>query len=96
MPRYLDRRAHAGYKAALRARADDLARWKGWLEAGSCLRRDDGARWRAPDAAGDPVDPACMKALAPLATDPALPAGARAAVTSWLDATYEIRRRRPW
>jgi hypothetical protein len=87
VPRYLDRRANARYRAAVRSRADDLVRWKGWLETSSCLRRDDGARWLpGSDAAGDPVDPACMKALAPLATDPALPAGARAAVASWLEA----------
>ena len=62
LPRYFDRHARTKYKAALAARADDLVRWKGWLETGSCLRHDDGARWFATldkltGAPGDPGDP---------------------------------------
>jgi hypothetical protein len=99
LPRYFDRHARTKYKAALAARADDLVRWKAWLETGSCLRRDDGARWLAAldkltgdssaalqeAVAQDPIaDRACIASLGPLETDPAMPAEAKAVVHDWL------------
>jgi len=101
LPRWCERRERTKYKAALRAREEDLVRWKGWLEVGSCLRHDDGARWLAPldkraaespsdaplDTAQDPlVDRKCLASLEPLETDPALPAEAQTAVRNWIAA----------
>lgn len=105
LPRWCERRERTKYKAALRAREEDLVRWKGWLEVGSCLRHDDGARWLAaldklagepstdalPDTAQDPlVDGKCLASLAPLEADPALPAEAQTAVRDWIAADHAL------
>jgi hypothetical protein len=107
LPRYFDRRARTKYKAALHARADDLVRWQGWLETGSCLRHDDGARWLASldklpgdatdalqDAvAQDPIaDRACLTSLGSLTTDPELPAEAQAVARAWIAADRALER----
>jgi hypothetical protein len=102
LPRWFERRERSKYQAALHAREVDLTRWQGWLETGHCLRRDDGARWLAAldklaaeptsanleDTAGHGalVDAGCLTALAPLETDPALPAAAHAVVHDWIAA----------
>lgn len=107
LPRYFDRRARTRYKAALAGRADDLVRWKGLLETGSCLRHDDGARWLATldrlpaestgalqdTAAQDPIaDSACLTSLGSLEADPALPAEARAAAHDWIAADRALEQ----
>jgi hypothetical protein len=100
VPRWYDRHEQRKYKAAVQERAQMLSRWQGWLETGSCLRRDDGARWIAAldklaaeptgdalkDAASQEllVSPSCLKSLAPLETDPTLSEEGRAQVHNWL------------
>jgi hypothetical protein len=106
VPRWFNHRAAVKYKAMVSERADDLAHWKGYLETGSCLRHDDGARWIAAldklaadptsdvlrdTAAQDPlVAPSCLESLAPLETDPALPDEAHAAIHDWLAANRTL------
>ncbi|HEU4726566.1 MAG TPA: hypothetical protein VFT22_01705 [Kofleriaceae bacterium] len=107
LPRACDRRAQARYDGLLQERTRDLEHWKGWLEAGSCLRRDeralppagpaelagDGAEARDAPGSADPVaDRQCMAALGPLGSDPALPSEARAAVGAWLAADRVLAR----
>ncbi|HET7506371.1 MAG TPA: hypothetical protein VFK02_35370 [Kofleriaceae bacterium] len=107
LPRYCDRRARVRYEGLLQQRTQDLAHWKGWLETGTCLRRDERALGAArsaeqpadaanPSGSAAAPDPAsgreCLASLGPLEDDPGLPSEARTAVHAWIASDRALER----
>jgi hypothetical protein len=100
LPRCYNRVTYGRWRAKNAERAAMLTHWVGWVEAGSCMRHDDSARWFPSGAtAGDTpdtpamypyVDPKCVRELTSLLDDPALPTSAKQVIRDWLDADRVI------